>query len=64
MGQTGRHIRGRSAFADNDIDFAILGELTDQDLEKAGVALLDHRRKLLPAIAGFLVVEKGTHHTA
>jgi class 3 adenylate cyclase len=39
------------AFAENDIDFAILPELTDQDLEKIGVASLGHRRKLSRAIA-------------
>src|SRR6516162_5023333 len=38
-------------FAENDIDFAILGDLTDQDLEKIGVTSLGHRRKLLRAIA-------------
>ena len=38
-------------FAENDIDFAILADLTDQDLEKIGVASLGHRRKLLTAIA-------------
>jgi hypothetical protein len=38
-------------FAENDIDFEILGDLTDQDLEKIGVASLGHRRKLLRAIA-------------
>ena len=32
-------------FAENDIDFAILVELTDQDLEKIGVKSLGHRRK-------------------
>ena len=37
-------------FADNDIDFTILGDLTDQDLEKLGV-LLGDRRKMLRAIA-------------
>jgi class 3 adenylate cyclase len=37
-------------FADNDIDFSILRELTDQDLEKIGVASLGHRRKILRAI--------------
>ena len=45
-------------FAENDIDFAILGDLTDQDLEKIGVASLGHRRKLLRAIADLKVVEK------
>jgi class 3 adenylate cyclase/predicted ATPase len=38
-------------FAENDIDFAILSDLTDQDLEKIGVTSLGHRRKLLHAIA-------------
>ena len=38
-------------FAENDIDFAILSDLTDQDLEKIGVTSLGHRRKLLRAIA-------------
>src|SRR5215470_12157120 len=38
-------------FSENDIDFSILPELTDQDLEKIGVASLGHRRKILKAIA-------------
>jgi class 3 adenylate cyclase len=38
-------------FAENEIDFSILGDLTDQDLEKIGVGPLGHRRKLLRAIA-------------
>ena len=46
-------------FAQNDIDFAILGDLTDQDLEKIGVASLGHRRKLLRAIANLEGVETG-----
>ena len=37
-------------FAENDIDFTILGELTDQDLKDIGV-LLGHRRKMLAAIS-------------
>jgi class 3 adenylate cyclase len=45
-------------FAENDIDFAILGDLTDQDLEKIGVTSLGHRRKLLRAIANLKDVEK------
>ena len=32
-------------FADNDIDFTILRDLTDQDLEKIGIASLGHRRR-------------------
>src|SRR5262249_8071599 len=38
-------------FAENDISFVILPDLTDQDLEKIGVASLGHRRQLLRAIA-------------
>ena len=38
-------------FAENDISFSILSDLTDQDLEKIGVASLGHRRQLLRAIA-------------
>ena len=45
-------------FAENDIDFAILSDLTDQDLEKIGVTSLGHRRKLLRAIANLKGVEK------
>jgi hypothetical protein len=37
-------------FAENDITFVILPDLTDQDLEKIGVASLGHRRQLLHAI--------------
>jgi class 3 adenylate cyclase len=45
-------------FAENDIDLAILNDLTDQDLEKIGVTSLGHRRKLLRAIANLKGVEK------
>jgi SAM domain (Sterile alpha motif) len=38
-------------FADNDIDFSMLGHLTDQDLKDLGVTSLGHRRKILRAIA-------------
>jgi class 3 adenylate cyclase len=38
-------------FAENDITFDILPDLSDQDLEKIGVASLGHRRQLLRAIA-------------
>jgi hypothetical protein len=37
-------------FAENRIDFSVLPDLTDQDLEKMGVVLGD-RRKMLRAIA-------------
>src|SRR5262245_27190062 len=45
-------------FVENDIDFTILGDLTDQDLEKIGIASLGHRRKLLRAIADLETIEK------
>jgi class 3 adenylate cyclase len=48
-------------FAENDIDFTILGDLTDQDLEKIGIASLGHRRKLLRAIANLETIEKSAH---
>src|SRR5262245_47290235 len=47
-------------FAENDLDFAILGDLTDQDLEKIGVTSLGHRRKLLRAIADLKGIEKNS----
>jgi class 3 adenylate cyclase/tetratricopeptide (TPR) repeat protein len=40
-------------FAENRIDFSVLPDLTDQDLEKMGVVLGD-RRKILRAIAGLV----------
>jgi class 3 adenylate cyclase/predicted ATPase len=40
-----------SAFAENDIDFAILNKLTDSDLRELGVSSLGHRKRLLEAIA-------------
>jgi hypothetical protein len=40
-----------SRFVENDLDFEILGDLTEQDLEKIGVASVGHRRKLLRAIS-------------
>ena len=45
-------------FAENDISFFILPDLTDQDLEKIGVASLGHRRLLLRAIAELKIVDK------
>src|SRR6516165_2765322 len=38
-------------FAENDITFAILPDVTDQDLKELGVMSLGHRRQLLRAIA-------------
>jgi SAM domain (Sterile alpha motif) len=45
-------------FAENDISFSILSDLTDQDLEKIGVASLGHRLQLLRAIAELTSREK------
>jgi hypothetical protein len=47
-------------FAENDISFAILPHLTDQDLKELVIASLGHRRQLLLAIAERHKVEKGT----
>ena len=47
-------------FAENDINFAILPHLTDQDLKELGVASLGHRRQLLLAIAETSGVPKDT----
>jgi hypothetical protein len=38
-------------FADSDIDFSILDDLTDPHLKDLGVASLGHRLKILRAIA-------------
>jgi hypothetical protein len=39
------------AFAENDIDFSLLKDVTDADLKELGVASLGHRKRLLAAIA-------------
>jgi SAM domain (Sterile alpha motif) len=39
------------AFTENDIDGAVLPELTTEDLISIGVTSVGHRRKLLSAIA-------------
>jgi hypothetical protein len=46
-------------FGENDINFSILSDLTDQDLKEIGVSSLGHRRHLLRAIAELNAVEKG-----
>ena len=40
----------RRAFAENDIDFAVLPHLTDTDLKELGLSSLGHRKRLLAAI--------------
>ena len=47
-------------FAENDINFAILADLTDQDLQEIGVTSLGHRRQLLRAITELKGGETGT----
>jgi molybdenum cofactor biosynthesis enzyme MoaA len=51
------------SFADNRIDFTVLPDLTDQDLEKMGVVLGD-RRKILRAIGGLDCGGKAAQRTA
>jgi len=46
-------------FAENDITFAIVPHLTDQDLRELGVTSLGHRRQLLLAIAEISSDQKG-----
>ena len=46
-------------FAENDITFRVLPDLTDQDLRELGVSSLGHRRLLLRAIAELSASEKG-----
>ena len=45
-------------FAENDINFTILSDLSDQDLKELGVSSLGHRRQLLRAITELDGVEK------
>ena len=59
LSQVGMH-EYTQRFAENAIDLDILTDLTDQDLEKIGVAPLGHRRKLLRAIASLKAAEKVT----
>src|SRR6476646_3311254 len=48
----GRHGLSQYAktFAENHIDYSVLPDLTENDLEKLGVSSLGHRKKLLTAI--------------
>jgi class 3 adenylate cyclase len=43
--------RNAVAFRDNDIDDAVVRQLTAEDLRELGVASVGHRRRLLDAIA-------------
>jgi class 3 adenylate cyclase len=51
-------------FAENDINFSILSDLTDEDLKELGISSLGHRRQLLRAIAELNGVDKGTSRLA
>ena len=42
--------RYAALLAEHDVDFEVLSELSEQDLEKLGMSL-GHRKKLLKAIA-------------
>jgi class 3 adenylate cyclase/predicted ATPase len=42
-----------AAFRDNAIDFALLPDLTAEDLKEIGVTALGHRKRLLASIAAF-----------
>jgi class 3 adenylate cyclase len=54
-----------SAFADNDIDYAVLVQLTDADLKELGISSLGHRKRLLAAIAEKgLAAPVGTVHSS
>ena len=53
--------RYAAVFADNDIDFDVLPDLTDEDLAALGVSL-GHRKKLLRAIAA--LAEAAPEHAA
>src|SRR6516164_9062716 len=63
LSQVGMHEYAQR-FAENGIDLDIVTELTDQDLEKIGVTMLGHRRKLLRAIANLKAAEKITPASA
>src|SRR3984893_5086023 len=51
-----------AAFVENDIDFTLLGKLTDTDLKELGVNSLGHRKRLLAAISEREVVPPSSSH--
>src|SRR4051812_18549523 len=61
----GRHGLGQYAktFAENNIEFSILPDLTENDLEKLGVSSLGHRKKLLRAIEELAAARQPTGTT-
>ena len=53
--------RYASAFAENDIDFAVLPDLSDGDLRELGVGSLGHRKRLLAAIEALSAASRRHH---
>jgi class 3 adenylate cyclase len=51
VGYDGQSLRRAAVFAENDIDFDLLSQLTDEDLKDLGVASFGNRKRLLAAIA-------------
>ncbi|WP_043160102.1 adenylate/guanylate cyclase domain-containing protein [Bradyrhizobium sp. Ai1a-2] len=47
------------AFADNNIEYSVLPDLTDNDLRKLGINSLGHRKKLLKAIEALTAAKFG-----
>src|SRR5207247_9799185 len=58
----GRYGLGQYAktFAENNIDYSVLPDLTENDLEKLGVSSLGHRKKLLRAIQALTTTRQPT----
>src|SRR3981081_2228184 len=50
-------------FAENNIEYAVLPDLTENDLEKLGVSSLGHRKKLLRAIEASTAARQPTGTT-
>src|SRR6266480_821448 len=61
----GRHGLGQYAktFAENNIEYSVLPDLTENDLEKLGVSSLGHRKKLLRAIEALTAARQPTGTT-
>ncbi len=51
------------SFAENNIEYAILPDLTENDLEKLGVSSLGHRKKLLRAIEALAAAHQPANMT-
>src|SRR3954447_11273983 len=50
-------------FGENNIDYSVLPDLTEDDLEKLGVSSLGHRKKLLRAIEALTTARQSTGTT-